>query len=72
MEFLRKIFDNAHHKLNANKKTKDTDVLNIEQEISGDFGHKVEIESKNKKTGKVSIFYKTLDELDIIISKLKK
>ena len=57
---------------NTNKKIKDTDVLNIEQEISGDFGHKVEIESKNKKTGKVSIFYKTLDELDIIISKLKK
>ena len=57
---------------NTNKKIKDTDVLNIEQEISGDFGHKVEIESKNKNTGKVSIFYKTLDELDIIISKLKK
>ena len=55
-----------------NKKSKDTDILNIEHQMSGDFGHKIEIESKNKKSGKVSIFYKTLDELDIIISKLKK
>ena len=69
---LNKLSNPKNATKNANKKTKDTDVLNIEQEISGDFGHKVEIELKNKKTGKVSIFYKTLDELDIIISKLKK
>ena len=46
-------------------------MLNIEKEMSELFGHKIEIETKNKKAGKVSISYKTLDELDNIISKLK-
>ena len=53
------------------KKSKDTDVLNIEQEMSEAFGHKVEIAAKNKKKGKVNIFYSTSDELETIISKLK-
>ena len=52
-------------------KVKGTDLLNIEKEMSELFGHKIEIETKNKKAGKVSISYKTLDELDNIISKLK-
>ena len=58
-----------------NKKTykeKDKDTLNIEVEMSESFGHKIEIDTKNKKAGKVSIFYKTLDELDSIIQKIKK
>ena len=53
-------------------KQNDTDMLNIEQEMSESFGHKVEIETKNKKSGKVTIFYKSLDELDNIIAKIKK
>ena len=69
---LNKLSKPKNTSKNTNIKIKDTDVLNIEQEMSGGFGHKIEIESKNKKSGKVSIFYKTLDELDIIISKLKK
>jgi len=57
---------------NKNKnKDKDTDLLNIEREMSEQFGHKIEIETKNKKSGKVSITYKTLDELDTIINKIK-
>ena len=52
------------------KKSKDTDLLNIEQEMSQAFGHKVEIEAKNKKNGKVIITYNTSDELENIISKL--
>ena len=57
-----------------NKKTykeKDRDTLNIEVEMTESFGHKIQIDTKNKKAGKVSIFYKTLDELDSIIQKLK-
>ena len=57
-----------------NKKTykeKDKDTLNVEVEMSESFGHKIQIDTKNKKAGKVSIFYKTLDELDSIIQKLK-
>ena len=52
-------------------KVKDTDVLNIEREMSESFGHKVEIETKNKNSGRVLINYKSLDELDSIISKIK-
>ena len=52
-------------------KTKDTDLLNVEEEMSEGFGHKVEIEAKNKKAGKVVITYNTSGELETIISKLK-
>ena len=53
------------------KKTKDRDLLNVEEEMSEGFGHKVEIEAKNKKAGKVVITYNTSGELETIISKLK-
>ena len=53
------------------KKTKDTDLLNVEEEMSEGFGHKVEIEAKNKKAGKVVITYNTSGELETIMSKLK-
>ena len=56
---------------NTKQKTKETDILNVERDMSESFGHKIEIDTKNKKAGKVSIFYNTLDELDTIIRKLK-
>ena len=52
------------------KKQKDTDLLNIEQEMSESFGHKVEIDATNKKSGRITISYNTSDELESIISKL--
>ena len=52
-------------------KTKDRDLLIVEEEMSENFGHKVEIEAKNKKSGKVIINYNTKDELESISSKLK-
>ena len=52
-------------------KTKDRDLLIVEEEMSENFGHKVEIDAKNKKSGKVVINYNTKDELESIISKLK-
>ena len=52
------------------KKQKDTDLLNVEQEMSESFGHKVEIDAKNKKSGRITISYNTSDELESIISKL--
>ena len=70
-----KDFSSINSKKSTNKKiistSKDTDLLNVEREMSETFGHKIEIDTKNKKTGKVSIFYNTLDELDSIIQKLK-
>ena len=56
---------------NTKQKTKETDILNVERDMSESFGHKIEIDTKNKKAGKVSILYNTLDELDTIIKKLK-
>ena len=53
-------------------KEKDRDTLNIEDEISGNFGHKTEIETRTTKTGKISIFYHSPDELETIIQKLLK
>ena len=53
-------------------KEKDRDTLNIEDEISSNFGHKTEIETKTIKRGKVSIFYHSPDELETIIQKLLK
>ena len=53
-------------------KEKDRDTLNVEDEISGSLGHKTEIETKTTKTGKVSIFYHSSDELETIIQKLLK
>ena len=70
-----KDFSSINSKKSTNKKiistSKDTDLLNVEREMSETFGHKIEIDTKNKKAGKVSIFYNTLDELDSIIHKLK-
>ena len=53
-------------------KEKDRDTLNIEDEISENLGHKTEIDTKTAKTGKVSIFYHSPDELETIIQKLLK
>jgi ParB family chromosome partitioning protein len=60
-------------KINKKKsvQAKDRDLLIVEEEMSENFGHKVEIEAKNKKSGKVVINYNTKDELESIISKLK-
>lgn len=69
-----KDLNSSSNQKNSSKKTakkqKDTDLLNIEQEMSESFGHKVEIDAKNKKSGKITISYNTSDELESIISKL--
>ncbi|MDC1150064.1 ParB/RepB/Spo0J family partition protein [Gammaproteobacteria bacterium] len=63
----------ASKKINKKRsvQAKDRDLLIVEEEMSENFGHKVEIEAKNKKSGKVVINYNTKDELESIISKLK-
>ena len=68
---LSKLSGSKSGSKNTPKKDKDRDVLIVEREMSEAFGHKVEIEAKNKKSGKVNIFYKSSNELETIISKLK-
>ena len=54
------------------KTAKNRDLLNIEEEISENIGHKTQIEQQSTSKGKVSISYSSKDEREVIISKLLK
>ena len=51
---------------------KNRDLLNIEEEISENIGHKTQIEQQSTSKGKISISYSSKDERESIISKLLK
>ncbi len=53
-------------------KSKDRDLLNLEQELSETLGHKTQIDQQSKAKGKISISYASKDERETIISKLLK
>ena len=53
-------------------KTKNRDLLNIEEELSENLGHKTEIEQQSSSKGKISISYSSKEERESIISKLLK
>jgi len=52
--------------------TKNRDLLNVEQELSENLGHKTEIDQQSQSKGKISISYTSKDERETIISKLLK
>ena len=54
------------------KTAKNRDLLNIEEEISENIGHKTQVEQQSTSKGKVSISYSSKDEREVIISKLLK
>jgi len=53
-------------------KTKNRDLLNIEEELSENIGHKTQIDQQSTSKGKISISYSSKDERESIISKLLK
>jgi len=53
-------------------KTKNRDLLNIEEELSENIGHKTQIDQQTSSKGKISISYSSKDEREAIISKLLK
>jgi ParB family chromosome partitioning protein len=53
-------------------KTKNRDLLNIEEELSENIGHKTQIEQQTTSKGKISISYTSKDERESIITKLLK
>lgn len=53
-------------------KQKDRDLLNIEEELSENIGHKIQIDQQTTSKGKISISYSSKDERESIISKLLK
>jgi ParB family chromosome partitioning protein len=54
----------------SKKKTKNRDLLNLEQELSEKLGHKTEIDEQSQSKGKISLSYASKDERETIISKL--
>jgi len=58
-------------KKSSSKKTgKDADTLALEAEVSNAIGMNVSIESKNGQAGKLSIDFKSLDQLDELLHRL--
>jgi len=53
-----------------NNKEPDINILNLEKEIEASFGLKTSIKDKNGK-GKITFTYKSLDQLDELIDKIK-
>ncbi len=53
-------------------KPKNRDLLNIEEELSEAFGHKIQIEQKSSSKGRLFISYASKDDREAIISKLLK
>ncbi len=56
---------------NSNEIVKNTNVEHLERELTNLLGLKVVISHKNNKSGNLSIFYKTLDQIQPVIDKLK-
>ena len=53
-------------------KSKDRDLLNLEQELSETLGHQTQIDQQSQAKGKISISYTSKGERETIISKLLK
>ena len=53
-------------------KTKSRDLINIEEELSENIGHTIQIDQHTPSKGKISISYSSNDERESIISKLLK
>ena len=54
------------------KKTKEADILILERELMDSIGADVSIEQSSRTTGKLSIRYSSLEELDGLIERLRK
>ena len=54
------------------KSTKDPNLINLETELGDVLGAKVTISHQKKGSGKITFFYKNLEQLDQIIGPLKK
>ncbi|HOO82627.1 MAG TPA: ParB/RepB/Spo0J family partition protein [Alphaproteobacteria bacterium] len=61
-------------KVRASKSSpaKDVDTLALEEDISGKLGMRVSIDSRDGKSGRLSVQFKTLDQLDVLIRRLSE
>ncbi|MBR1929487.1 MAG: ParB/RepB/Spo0J family partition protein [Paludibacteraceae bacterium] len=56
--------------LPAPKKTQSTDILNLQNSLADQLGLKVQIDQNDKGKGKITIHYKNVEELNLLISKI--
>jgi ParB family chromosome partitioning protein len=59
-------------KLERRVPAKSADVAALERELSGTLGMKVEITDDGEGRGEVSILYRSLEQLDYLIGKMRK
>ena len=63
---------NRDQKKTGKQKTKDADLLILERELMDSIGAGVSIDQSSRTTGKLSILYGSLEELDGLIERLRK
>ena len=63
---------NRYQKKTGKQKTKDADLLILERELMDSIGAGVSIDQSSSTTGKLSIRYGSLEELDGLIERLRK
>lgn len=63
---------NKPSKTKNKAQSKNRDLLNIEEELSENIGHYIQIDQQSASKGKISITYSSKDERESIISKLLK
>ena len=63
---------NKPSKTKNKAQSKNRDLLNIEEELSENIGHNIQIDQQSASKGKISITYSSKDERESIISKLLK
>ncbi|MCB1651625.1 MAG: ParB/RepB/Spo0J family partition protein [Alphaproteobacteria bacterium] len=56
----------------AKKRSKDVDTIALERDVSDALGMKVSIDSKNGKSGKFTVSFKSLDQLEDILSRITR
>ena len=63
---------NRDLKKTGKQKTKNSDLLILERELTDSIGASVSIDQSSRNTGKLSIRYSSLEELDGLIERLRK
>ena len=54
-----------------NKSNADTDTMNLEDQLSQKLGMSVKIKNTKAGSGKVILSYRNLDDLDVLLAKLR-
>ena len=70
-ELIQSGISKVNNKKISKDNNKDNDIEILQKEFSDKLGYPVTIENKNNNSGLIKIKYRNLDELDILLNKLK-